>query len=91
MPKFEVNVCVGTHCTMMGAMDIIAAVESLNDLEQIGEDCEILVNHSACNSVCELGSLSPVVTINDKVYTQTDSETIMSEVLELVRAQGCLG
>lgn len=90
MSRIKVDVCAGTHCTMMGSMDIIASIESLIDIEELGTDCEIIVNPIPCNGQCEHGLHSPIVIVNGKTITGADSETIMSEIMNIVRAEGCL-
>lgn len=90
MPKIKVDVCAGTHCTMMGSMDIIASIESLIELNEFDDDCEILINPVPCNNLCDHGRLSPIVSINGRPLEETDSETVMSRILEIVKEQGCL-
>lgn len=90
MPLIKVDVCAGTHCTMMGSMDIIASVESLIELSDFNPDCEILINPVPCNNQCEHGRLAPIVSINGQYLENADSETVMSMILEIIRSQGCM-
>lgn len=90
MPKIKVDVCAGTHCTMMGSMDIINSIESLIELEQLGKDCEVVINPIPCNNLCEHGQFSPIVSIDGHMIKRADSETVMSEILDIIRAEGCL-
>ena len=84
MPKILVEVCAGTHCTLMGAMDIIDSVEGLLEFHQdINPDFEIEVRPIACSKVCEKGQHAPVVLINGEMFLQTNSESVMEKILEL--------
>lgn len=89
MPKILVEVCAGTHCTLMGAMDIIDSVEGLLEFHQdINPDFEIEVKPITCSKACENGLHSPVVLINGEIFLQTNSESIMEKILELTAKPG---
>lgn len=91
MPMILVEVCAGTQCTLMGAMDIISAVEGLRELQQdMGPDCEIQVNPIPCNNSCKNGPDAPVVIINGETLLHTDSESVMEKIFEIAAACGCL-
>ena len=90
MPKIVVDVCAGTHCIMMGAMDIIASIESLIEFTNLEEDCEIVINPVPCEGNCEQGQLAPIVAINGQSITRADSETVMSKILEIIRSHNCV-
>lgn len=85
MPKINIDVCAGTYCTMMGSMDIIASIESLIELNELS-DSELVIRPVPCTNECDHGKLSPVVIIDGETITQADSETIMSIILQKVRA-----
>jgi len=91
MTTILVEVCAGTQCTIMGAMDIINAVEGLRELRQeIGPDCEIEVRPVPCNHACNNGPDAPVVIINGELMRKTDSESVMERIFEIAAACGCL-
>jgi NADH:ubiquinone oxidoreductase subunit E len=90
MPVIKVDVCAGTHCTMMGSMDIIASVESLIELSEFNPDCKIQIKPVPCNNLCEHGRLAPIVCIDGQYLESADSETVMSRILEIARSRGCL-
>ncbi|MDD2534180.1 MAG: NAD(P)H-dependent oxidoreductase subunit E [Eubacteriales bacterium] len=91
MGKLKVQVCAGTYCTMMGSMDIVAAIESLVDLkESIGFTCDIDLQVVPCTEqLCQKGAMAPVVRINEEIFLSAETETIMSRLLEL--AKNCQG
>ncbi len=86
MKKIIVEVCAGTHCTMMGSMDIMDAIASLDD-EQLGLDsqCSIEVKAIPCKGTCEHGKRSPYVFIDGELIENADSSSVMSKIIELVQ------
>lgn len=81
MPKILVEVCAGTHCTLMGSMDIINAVEGLRELHQeINPECTIEVRPIPCHQACNNGPEAPVVIINGETLLRTDSESVMERI-----------
>lgn len=90
MPKILVEVCAGTHCTMMGAMDIISAVEGLAEMRsELGSECEIEVRPVPCNHTCDKRDLAPVVFVDGEMMTNTDTESVMEKVSAIARDRGC--
>ena len=85
MGKVVIEVCAGTHCSMMGSMDIVTAIESLVELKESGFQCDIDIQIKPCMGVCERGALSPVVRIDGEVLIRAETETIMSRLLDKSR------
>lgn len=87
MGKLVVEVCAGTYCTMMGSMDIVTAIESLKDLkESTGITCDLDLRVTPCTeNNCQKGALAPVVKIGGELLLQTDTESVMSRLLEIAR------
>ena len=83
MPKINIDICAGTHCTMMGSMDIIASIESLIELNELS-DYELVIRPVPCTNECDHGKFSPIVMVDGETITQADSETIMSVILQKV-------
>ncbi len=83
MARIVVEVCAGTFCTMMGSMDIMSAIESLKELSQINESCELEVLPRPCFGNCQAGQLAPVVVMNGQPIFKADMETIMSMIMTL--------
>ncbi|MGI6297615.1 MAG: NAD(P)H-dependent oxidoreductase subunit E [Saccharofermentanales bacterium] len=91
MAKIVVEVCAGTKCTLMGAMDIISSVESLKDLHgTLKPECEIDVRPVRCNHACDKEGQAPVVYVNGEIMIRTDTESVMEKVFNIARELGCL-
>ncbi len=91
MSRILVEVCAGTQCTLMGAMDIISAVEGLREL-QLERDpaCEIEIRPVSCTLACNSGPDAPIVIINGETMTRTDPESVMAKILTVAAQCGCL-
>ena len=70
---------------MMGSMDIVAAIESLVDLEESGILCDLDIQATPCLGNCQSGALSPVVRITGETLFKAETETVMARLLELSR------
>ena len=87
MKKIIVEICTGTHCTLMGAMDIMDAVASLSEIQHEADPSyQIEIRPVSCPDTCQCGRFSPMVRINDQILFKTDSETVMALILEIGRA-----
>lgn len=87
MKKVNLEVCVCTECVMMGAMEIIDAIESLKSLEtDLYKDLDIEVK--TASSVCapKKPHASPVVKINGERYEKSNSATIMAKISEMANS-----
>lgn len=91
MPRILVEVCAGTQCTLMGAMDIISSVEGIRELHQeMDPGCEIEVHPIPCTLACKNGPDAPVVIINGETMLRTDSESVMEKIFAIAAECGCL-
>lgn len=88
MQKILVEVCAGTHCTMMGAMNIIDSIHSLQDIrEELGSCCEVEVKPVPCLNNCkQTGTRGPVVIVNGELMEQAESEAVMARVLSICQS-----
>ena len=82
MNTIRVEVCVGTQCTLMGAMDIL---EALTSLQEVDAALDIAVQPVPCRNLCDDGRQAPVVIINGDVLLQTDSESVMARIMALAQ------
>lgn len=90
MSKIVVEVCSGTHCVMMGSMDIMDAIASLADVyAEQGRHLEIEVKAIPCLNNCKQGKSGPVVIVNGQEIEAADSESIMSMIMEISQKQAC--
>ncbi|HAE91927.1 NAD(P)H-dependent oxidoreductase subunit E [Tissierella praeacuta] len=76
----KVKICMGTHCTMMGNLNL---QENLEDL-QLEYPGKIEIEAVKCLKFCE-DNKAPVVELNGKIITNASAEKIISEILEVVR------
>ena len=82
MGKILVEVCAGTHCTMMGSMDIIDAVHSLDEIRQELEDaCEVEVSAVPCMNLCKNDIHGPFVRVDGQLIQHAESEAVMAAIM----------
>ncbi|NLB37847.1 MAG: DUF1450 domain-containing protein [Clostridiales bacterium] len=83
MDKIIVEVCAGTHCTMMGAMNIMDAVASLSEIRKDMEPCcEVEVRPIKCMDLCKNGSQGPFVTVNGALVERAESDAVMAAIMQ---------
>ena len=87
MEKIIVEVCAGTHCTMMGAMNIIDSVHSLDEIqrEMGGTFCEVEVRAIPCMDLCRQGIQGPIVRVNGQLIHEAESENVMAAIMARCR------
>ncbi|RBP38961.1 (2Fe-2S) ferredoxin domain-containing protein [Garciella nitratireducens] len=83
----KVEICVGSRCTMYGADHIIHSVEDLQEsiLNQMDtpKDFDLEVSLIKCMGRCKNGKhVSPVVIIDGEVMENTNSQEVMSKIIE---------
>ena len=82
MGKIVVEVCAGTHCTMMGSMDIIDAVHSLEEIRQEMEGaCDVEVTAVPCMNLCKGNINGPFVRVDGELIEQAESEAVMAAIM----------
>lgn len=92
MEKLDIEVCVCTECVMDGSMDIIESIEHLKEMsgdykEQYDTDMEVHITPIKCLGEGKHGAHSPKVSINGKVFENTDSQTIMAEIIATMKKE----
>lgn len=93
MDKILVEVCVGTHCVMMGSMNIIDAVHSLEEFRRdMDNPCEIEVRAVPCIDICKDGLSGhrdgPWVRVQGKLIEHAESETVMAAIMDACAGRG---
>lgn len=83
MSKVKVDVCVGTHCTMMGAMNII---ELIDDMKQEYPEHDIEVHTIKCFDACKVADVAPIVKINGDTIHNATSERVMEKIMDVIKA-----
>ncbi|MDD4080538.1 MAG: NAD(P)H-dependent oxidoreductase subunit E [Eubacteriales bacterium] len=82
MKSILVEVCAGTHCTMMGAMNIMDAVHSLEEFQEDTPDmCDIQVRAIPCMNLCRDAAQGPFVRVDGKLIPQAESESVMAAIM----------
>ncbi len=93
MGTILVEVCAGTHCTMLGAMNIIDAIHSLDEIRQsmgdICDACTIEVKPVACMNLCKDGEHGPFVRVDGQMIPHAESESVMAVIMERCRHLRC--
>lgn len=83
MGVIHVEVCAGTHCTMMGAMNILDAIHSLEELQQeMDNPCDIEVKAVPCMNLCRDEVHGPFVRVGDQLITHAESESVMAAIMD---------
>jgi len=77
MKPVTVQICVGTHCTMMGAMHLYEVLQSMQE-----EGLEITIDLVRCFGDCKTNE-APVVVVNDKKIVSATSEKVMEYIMEV--------
>lgn len=84
MKNIDVKVCVGSRCTMMGAMNILDHVENIKDEYT---DFDIKIHTVKCLGECKQSekNIAPVVIINDeKIYNATSAK-VMERMMDVMK------
>jgi len=83
----RVKVCMGTNCTLLGAMNILDSIEDLKDIieennEEYNED-ELHVEAVKCLNYCKetKENIAPVVVIDDEVILNATSQEVMEKIV----------
>ena len=94
MKKVKVEICVCTSCVINGSVEIMESVESLKHLREQMEDGyaaspsgEIEITTSTCLSGKPHGEHSPMVKVNGQLLQKTDSESVMSTIIDCFRGE----
>lgn len=83
MQPVRVELCAGTACHLMGAQQLLTAIEQLKQ-----ESGHIQVKLTHCLGACERG---PNARINGTLYSKITEEQLLATVKELlVTARGTL-
>lgn len=74
--SINLKICMGTHCTMMGNLNIEAAIEGLQE-EYPGQ---IEIQPIKCLKFCK-NNQAPVVELNGEIITNATVERVVSEII----------
>ncbi len=82
--KYTFKVCTGTACFILGAENVISALEQKLGIKlfEISKDKKFQIITVRCLGCC---GIAPVMTVNDKIYskvTRDDAMRIATEIME---------
>ena len=83
MKKLLVEVCVGTHCTMLGATHILDAVHSLDEIRREQEDsgCQVELVPLPCMNLCKDTRQGPFVRVGGELIAPAQSDDVMAAIM----------
>lgn len=76
----KVQICVGSHCSLVGALNILETLENLK--EDYPEQIEI--KRVKCMDRCGDIKNAPVVKVDDELITSAQNQVVISKVMERV-------
>lgn len=87
----KIKVCMGSNCTLLGAMNILDQIEDLKDI--INDDLdnyndeELDVEAVRCLDYCKktTDKIAPVVVIDDEVMFNASSQTVMEKIVNRLK------
>ncbi len=82
--KFAISVCMGTACFVKGAEGVLSSFKSELgiDMGETSSDGIFSIEGTRCIGVC---AMAPVVTINDRVYSNVNPNQV-SQILHELKA-----
>ena len=83
MKNVNVQICFGTHCTMMGAMDIMEAV---NEMKAELQPADVIRVEVVKCLDCKNPQNAPIVLINGLRMMAATTEKVMAEIMKEVEA-----
>ncbi|MBR5496000.1 MAG: NAD(P)H-dependent oxidoreductase subunit E [Oscillospiraceae bacterium] len=88
MKKIVIDVCFGSGCILMGAMDIVDAIEMLKKLKGDKKvKAQICVNTCKCSKECNQKDKAPVVFVNGEKICKATPETVTAKIYEIAKNQ----
>jgi len=87
----KIKVCMGSNCTLLGAMNILDQIEDLKDI--INDDIdnysdeELDVKAVRCLDYCKntTEKIAPVVVIDDEVMFNASSQIVMEKIVNKLK------
>jgi len=76
----KVKICVGSHCSLVGALNILDTLEELK--EEYPE--QIQIEKFECMDRCDDIKKAPVVKVDDDLITSAKTQIVISKVMERI-------
>lgn len=77
----KVEICVGSHCSLVGALNILETLEELQ--EEYPE--QIKIERVECMDRCGDIKNAPVVKVDDDLITSAQTQMVISKVMERIK------
>jgi NADH:ubiquinone oxidoreductase subunit E len=77
----KVKICAGSHCSLVGALNIL---ETLEELQEEYPD-QIQIERVECLDKCEDIKKAPVVKVDDEIITSAQNQIVISKVMERIK------
>jgi NADH:ubiquinone oxidoreductase subunit E len=77
----KVEICVGSHCSLVGALNILDTLEEL----QSEYPEQIKIERVECMDRCEDIKNAPVVKVDDDLITSAQTQMVISKVMERIK------
>jgi len=85
----KVKVCMGSNCTLLGAMNILDQLEDLKNFMSQDENYndEFDIDVVKCLGYCKNAkdNISPVVVIDDEVVYNATGQIVMEKIMNKLR------
>lgn len=77
----KVEICAGSHCSLVGALNILETLEELQE-EYPGQ---IKIEKTECMDMCEDIKNAPVVKVEEELITSAQTQMVISKVMERIK------
>lgn len=77
----KVEICAGSHCSLVGALNIL---ETLEELQTEYPD-QIQIEKVECMDMCDDIKNAPVVRVDDDLITSAQTQMVISKVMERIK------
>lgn len=77
----KVEICVGSHCSLVGALNILDTLEKLQE----NYPGEIEINRVECLDKCDDIKKAPVVKVDGELITSAQTQIVISKIMERIK------
>lgn len=87
----KVKVCMGSNCTLLGAMNLLDQIESLRELIEENsleyKDEELEIESIKCLGYCKEtdANIAPVVIVDEDVIFNATGQIVMEKIMDKMR------
>lgn len=77
----KVEICAGSHCSLVGALNILETLEELQE----EYPAQIKIEKTECMDMCEDIKNAPVVKVEEELITSAQTQMVISKVMERIK------